>query len=240
MAQKKPARRSTKKSKVSKTSSKPKSKTAASAKKKVAAKGKAKAKASPPKKSATPKIKKKPVAKAKAKTSRATKKSTPTKKVVKKATSSIKKKPIPRRAKASKPRKVVTKVQPKAPSKRTAKPSTSAKPQATKRAVLSARDRYNIGGLLACAIDQAGDPGLRKLRKALKHLVLPLQEQENLVRLTQGFLIPKLFSDEISDEATRKLAVKELVGFAKNEGHYERDWESDLRQFATWLGVPIT
>ncbi|GJL67320.1 MAG: hypothetical protein NPIRA05_22910 [Nitrospirales bacterium] len=94
--------------------------------------------------------------------------------------------------------------------------------------------------MFACAIDQARDPGLRKLRKALKHLALSTQEQENLVRLTQGFMIPKLFADEIQDEATRQLAVKELVGFAKTESQYEREWQADLKQFAIWLGVPIT
>ncbi|GJL55008.1 MAG: hypothetical protein NPIRA02_21400 [Nitrospirales bacterium] len=124
-------------------------------------------------------------------------------------------------------------------STRAATASRSPKPQTTKKDGLSASERYNIGGLFACAIDQARDPGLWKLKKALKHLALTTQEQENLVRLTQGFMIPKLFADEIQDEETRKLAVKELVGFAKTEGNYERDWQSDLEQFGIWLGISI-
>ncbi|GJL50567.1 MAG: hypothetical protein NPIRA01_17940 [Nitrospirales bacterium] len=73
----------------------------------------------------------------------------------------------------------------------------------------------------------------------MTHLALSTQEQENLVRLTQGFMIPKLFADEIQDEATRQLAVKELVDFAKAESNYERDWRSDLERIGVWLGVAI-
>ncbi|MGB0908814.1 MAG: hypothetical protein ACPGYT_00500 [Nitrospirales bacterium] len=116
----------------------------------------------------------------------------------------------------------------------------SVKPETQQKAVLTAIDRYNIGGLLACAIDQARDPGLQKFRKVLKHLALSSKEQENLVRVTQGFMFPKLFADEIKEEAIRELAVKELVGFARSEGNYERDWQSDMKQFAIWLGITIT
>ena len=89
-------------------------------------------------------------------------------------------------------------------------------------------------------IDQDKDPGLQKFQKALKHLALSAQEQKNLTRLTQGFMFPKLFADEIKNESTRELAVKELVDFAKAEGHYERDWQSDLKQFAILMGITIT
>ena len=243
MAKKKAKRQSTKKgsSSKSKASSKAKPKASASTKKKAVVKGKAKTKVSSTKKSAaSKKVKNKPVAKAKPKTTKVAKKSKPTKKITKKpSSSSAKKKPTILRVKASKPKKVVSKAQPKASPKRTLKKSATSKAEVMKQAGLSAVDRYNVGGLLACAIDQAGDPGLRKLRKALKHLALSVQEQENLVRLTQGFMIPKLFADEIKDEATRRLAVKELVGFAKTEAHYERDWQSDLEQFSIWLGIAI-
>jgi len=137
------------------------------------------------------------------------------------------------------PKKPSAKTQTTPLSKRATTASRSPKPQITKKDGLSASERYNIGGLLACAIDQSRDPGLQTFRKALKHLGLSAKEQENLVRVTQGFMFPKLFADEIKDEETRELAVEELVGFAKSEGNYERDWESDLKQFAIWLGVVI-
>jgi len=237
MAQKKAVRPSAKKNTSAKASSKSKSKpkSSASTKKKASVKSKTKTK------TASSKIKKKPATKVKPKTSRSSTKTTSAKKVTKKPSSSLaKKEPGTQRAKASKPKNVKQKNQTKSVPKQIQKKPTSLKNQPTKKVRLSQYDRYNIGGLFACAIDQAKDPGLRKLRKALTHLALSTQEQENLVRLTQGFMIPKLFADEIQDEATRQLAVKELLGFARTEGHYERDWQADLEQFSLWLGVPIT
>ena len=106
-------------------------------------------------------------------------------------------------------------------------------------ASLSAQDRYNAGGLLACAIDREHDSGSRKLRKILKFFQLSSLEQENFIRLSQGFTIPKLFADEISEEGLRRTIVKEVVKFAKGEGQYERNWKDDVQRFATWLGVRI-
>ncbi|GJL62991.1 MAG: hypothetical protein NPIRA04_16450 [Nitrospirales bacterium] len=237
MAQKKAVRPSAKKNTPAKSSLKSKSqlKSSASTKKKTSVKGKTKAK------TANSKIKKKPETKVKPKKSRSSTKATSAKKIAKKpSSSSAKKKPAAQRAKASKPKNVKQKTQSKSISKQIQKKPTSLKNQYAKKVGLSANDRYNIGGLFACAIDQARDPGLRKLRKALTHLALSSQEQENLVRLTQGFMIPKLFADEIQDESTRQLAVKELVGFAKTESQYEREWRADLEQFSIWLGVPMT
>lgn len=117
------------------------------------------------------------------------------------------------------------------------KPASKVTPPVSKG--LSAHDRYNAGGLLACAIDRDRDPGSRKLRKALHALQLSRLEQDNIVRLSQGLTIPKLFADGILDEATRRMVVAQVVKFAKGEGQYERDWKDDVQRFSTWLGVPI-
>ena len=215
MAKKKPARTSTGKGKAAKTVSKSKKKSSAVAKTKKPKK----AKSSSPKKTSS------------------TSKSVASKKKSSKL-SAVKKGKGSNAAKRSKAKTARTKSQKKSPSKPLARSvAPSHKPTTGSR--LSAQDRYNAGGLLTCAIDRDGDPGSRKLRKVLKLLQLSNQEQENLVRLSQGFTIPKLFSDELSDEGIRKLVVKEVVNSVKGEGNYERDWQEDLRLFAGWLGVTI-
>ena len=216
MAKKKPARTSTGKGKAAKTVSKSKKKSSAVAQTKKPKKAKS---SGSKKKSSTSK----PVA-SKKKSAKA---------------SAVKKGKGLKAAKSSKTRKSKTKSQKKSPSKPIARSVAPSRKTKTGRPSLSAQDRYNAGGLLTCAIDREGDPGSRKLRKALKLLQLSIQEQENLVRLSQGFTIPKLFADELSDEGTRRLVVKEVVNSLKGEGNYERDWKDDLRQFASWLGVPI-
>lgn len=268
MAQKKAARSSTKKGSTSKAPSKTKSKpkTVAIAKKKVSVKSKTTSKstsktkpASPLKKATTSKTKKTSIVKGKPKSPTAKKSSTTKKTAKQPSASSRKKKTSAQRTPVTSPKKTVEKVKSKisskkpakntkkvsmtprakAPKKPATKPSASPNPKATNKANLTPLDRYNIGGLLACAIDQAEDPGLLKFRKALKHLALSAQEQENLIRVTQGFMFPKLFADEIKEESTRELAVKELLRFAKTEDNYERDWQSDIKQFAIWLGIAI-
>ena len=248
MAKKKASSLSSKKGKSSKASSKlkPKSKTTGSTKKKALAKGKEKKKTSNSKKSVSSKIKKKPVAKTKPKTSKGTKKSptskksAPAKKAAKKTrSSSAKKKPADQKVKSSNPKKVISNAKPKASPKRTPQKPVTQKSKTAKQVGLSSMDRYNLGGLLACSIGSAGDSASRRLKKALNHLGLSTLEQENLVRQAQGFMVPRLFADSMKDEDTRQLGVKELVGFAKTEKNYERDWQSDLERIGIWLGVAI-
>ena len=216
MAKKKPARKSTGKGKAAKTVSKSKKKSPPAAKTK------------------------KPI---KAKSSGSKKKSSTSKPVASKKKSSklsaVKKGKGSKAAKSSKTRKSTTKSQKKSPSKPIARSVAPSHQKTTARLSLSAQDRYNAGGLLTCAIDRERDPGSRKLRKALNLLQLSIQEQENLVRLSHGFTIPKLFADEMPDEGIRRLVVKEVVNSVKGEGNYVRDWQDDLRQFSAWLGVTI-
>ena len=216
MAKKKPARTSTGKRKAAKTVSKSKKKSSAVAKTKKPSKAKS---SGPKKKSSTSK-------------SVASKKKSSKLSSVNKGKGSI-------AAKPSKAKKSTTKSSKKSPSKPRGRSGSPSHTPTTARPSLSAQDRYNAGGLLTCAIDRDGDPGSRKLRKALKLLQLSTLEQENLVRLSQGFTIPKLFADELSDEGIRRLVVKEVVNSVKGEGNYERDWQDDLRLFASWLGVTI-
>ena len=216
MAKKKPARQSTGKGKAAKTVSKSKKKSPAVAKTK------------------------KPI---KAKSSGSKKKSSTSKPIASKKKSAkisnVKKGKGSKAAKPSKAKNSPTKSQKKSASKPRTRSVAPSHNKTTNRTSLSAQDRYNAGGLLTCAIDRERDPGSRKLRKALKHLQLSIQEQENLVRLSQGFTIPKLFADEMPDEGIRRLVVKEVVNSVKGEGNYERDWQDDLRQFSAWLGVKI-
>ena len=216
MAKKKPARTSMGKGKAATKASKKKKSSSAVAKTKKPSKAKS---SGPKKKSSTSKS---PASKKKSSKLSGTKKG--------KGSNA---------AQSPKAKKPTTKSQKKPPSKPRAHSVSSSQKPTTGRSSLSAQDRYNAGGLLTCAIDRSRDPGSRKLRKALKLLQLSTLEQENLVRLSQGFTIPKLFADEFSDEGIRRLVVKEVVNSVKGEGNYERDWQDDLRQFASWLGVSL-
>ena len=216
MAKKKPARKPTGKGKAAKTVSKSKKKSPAVATTKKARKTKS---SGSKKKSSTSK----PVA-SKKKSAKI---------------SAVKKGKGLKAAKLSKARKSTTQSQKKSASKPRTRSVAPSHNKSAGRPSLSAQDRYNAGGLLTCAIDRERDPGSRKLRKALKLLQLSTQEQENLVRLSQGFTIPKLFADEMPDEGIRRIVVKEVVNSVRGDGNYERDWQDDLQQFASWLGVRI-
>lgn len=216
MAQKKPTRKSAGAKTSSKRKVKPKTKSSVAAKKKKPSKPKA---TSGKKKTVSAKSK-------------------PAKKPSSKA-SSVKKGKKRKISKPSKPKKPAPKAQSKSSSKRVVHTSASSSKKPTASKGLSAQDRYNAGGLLTCAIDRDRDPGSRKLRKALQALQLSRLEQENLVRLTQGFTIPKLFADEFSDDSIRRMVVKEVEKFAKGESNYQRDWQEDINRFSTWLGVRI-
>lgn len=97
-------------------------------------------------------------------------------------------------------------------------------------------ERYNLGGLFACAIERASDPDFKRLRSVLRELELSALEKDNLIGLSQGFTIPKLFADGIASDKQEKI-IERLVKFALKEGDYERAWKNDIRQVAGWLGM---
>jgi len=111
---------------------------------------------------------------------------------------------------------------------RSGKPKTQAEP-------LSPTERYNIGGLFACAIERAFDPDFKRLRAVLRHLDLPSQDKDNLLRLSQGFTIPKLFADGVKEHKVGQ-TLADLITFALAEGAYEKKWRDEIRQVGMWLG----
>lgn len=102
--------------------------------------------------------------------------------------------------------------------------------------LLSPTERYNIGGLFACAIERASDPDFSRLRAVLRYLDLSAQEKDNLIRLSEGFMIPKLFAESVPEQKVG-LALTDLVKFAMKEGNYEKHWREEIRQIGLWLGV---
>jgi len=100
---------------------------------------------------------------------------------------------------------------------------------------LSPTERYNMGGLFACAIERAFDPDFKRLRAVLRHLDLPSQEKDNLLRLSQGFTIPKLFADGVGEHKVSQI-LGDLIAFASAEGAYEKKWRDEIRQIGMWLG----
>ncbi|HNP29039.1 MAG TPA: hypothetical protein PKK23_08335 [Nitrospirales bacterium] len=120
-------------------------------------------------------------------------------------------------------------------------PSRSApsptRPAETKTRVesLSPTERYNLGGLFVCAIERVNDPEFKRLRAVLRHLDLPAQEKDNLIRLSQGFTIPKLFADGVGGDKVSQ-ALTDLIRFASAEGAYEKKWRDEIRQVGVWLG----
>ena len=165
------------------------------------------------KKSATPKIKKKAMAKTSSSSTR--KKTTPipsrsqvkTKKSA--ATKSPKKSPSSRaRSSATKTSAQTLSKRPKASSK--VLPRTASKPSARRSAStssvekISAEIRYNAGGVCASLLNGTSKGEKALLTKILKNLGLSVLEQRNLLQLSQGFTIPKLFADSIKEERDRK------------------------------------
>ena len=88
----------------------------------------------------------------------------------------------------------------KKPLRKSVTPSAPTVPRLpkTKEPLLSSTERYNIGGLFACAIERLRDPDFSRLRAVLRHLDVSSQEKDNLIRLSQGFMIPKLFAENLS------------------------------------------
>ena len=188
--------------------------TAVARKKKVAKKVASKKAKEPPKKKVVKSV-------SKAKTKRSVKKKTSAQKI---------KGPIPK----TKGKSSLTK-------KPRAKRSTPAVPAAqpvSKAAepLLSSTERYNIGGLFACAIERRHDPEWSRLRAVLRHMDLTTQEKDNLIRLSEGFMIPKLFAENLPDPKLNQL-LADLVKFGLRQGDYEKYWREEIQQIGFWLGV---
>lgn len=101
---------------------------------------------------------------------------------------------------------------------------------------LSLTERYNLGGLFVCAIERANDPEFKRLRAVLRHLDLPSQEKDNLLRLSQGFTIPKLFAENFEEPKVNQL-LADLVKFGMRQGNYEKYWREEIQQIGFWLGI---
>ncbi|WNM61253.1 hypothetical protein [Candidatus Nitrospira neomarina] len=127
-------------------------------------------------------------------------------------------------------KKVVT----KAPSRSVPSPTRSAETK-TGGETLSLTERYNLGGLFVCAIERANDPEFKRLRAVLRHLDLPSQEKDNLLRLSQGLTIPKLFADGVGGDKVSQI-LTDFIRFALAEGAYEKKWRDEIRQVGVWLG----
>ena len=126
----------------------------------------------------------------------------------------------------------------KKPKVKNVRPATSlAKPVAkTKEPLLSSTERYNIGGLFACAMERRHDPDWSRLRAVLRHLDLSSQEKDNLIRLSEGFMIPKLFAENLPEPKVNQL-LADLVKFGMKQGNYEKYWREEIQQIGFWLGV---
>lgn len=171
------------------------------------------------------------------------KKATP-QKAVPKAVSKVKnkktakKKPVVQKKKTSSAKKKVKTSQAKKP---ITKRATAAVPTApgvpkTKVPLLSSTERYNIGGLFACAMERRHDPDCSRLRAVLRHLDLTSHEKGNLIRLSEGFMIPKLFAENLPEQKVNQL-LADLVKFGIKQGNYEKYWSEEIQQIGFWLGV---
>ena len=170
-------------------------------------------------------------------------KSTPKKKVVKPASKAKSKNPVQKKAlvqknNASGAKKKVKPSQPKKPLQKSAPLPVPATPRVSKikEPLLSANERYNIGGLFACAIERRHDPDWSRLRAVLRHMDLTSQEKDNLIRLSEGFMIPKLFAENLPEPKVNQL-LADLVKFGMKKGSYEKYWREEIQQIGFWLGV---
>ncbi len=102
--------------------------------------------------------------------------------------------------------------------------------------MLSPTERYNIGGLFACAIQRERDPDFLRLRAVLRYLGLSSLEKDNLIRLSQGFMIPKLFTENLTEPKVTML-LTDLMKFGKAQKSYENYWREEIQQIGFWLGV---
>ena len=166
------------------------------------------------------------------------------KKIVVKAVSkpknkkTAKKKPVVQTKKIPVSKKKVKSSQTKKPitkSPTPAAPTVQRLPK-TKEPLLSSTERYNIGGLFACAIERRNDPDFSRLRAVLGHLDLSSQEKNNFIRLSEGFMIPKLFAENLPEQKVNQL-LADLVKFAIAEGDYDKYWREEIQQIGFWLGI---
>ena len=178
-----------------------------------------------------------------AKKSVSKKKTTPKKKVVKavakpKAKKPVKKEPLTQKTKTSRVKKRVKTSQAKKPITKRATSSAPTAPRLpkTKEPLLSSTERYNIGGLFACAMERRHDPDYSRLRAVLRHLDLSAQEKDNLIRLSEGFMIPKLFAENLPEQKVNQL-LADLVKFGLAQGSYEKYWREEIQQIGFWLGI---
>jgi hypothetical protein len=178
-----------------------------------------------------------------AKKSVSKKKVTPKKKVVKavskpKVKSPTKKKPVVQTKKIPVSKKKVKSSQAKKPITKRARSSAPTAPRfpKTKEPLLSSTERYNIGGLFACAMERRHDPDCSRLRAVLRHLDLSAQEKDNLIRLSEGFMIPKLFAENLPEQKVNQLLAN-LVKFGLAQGSYEKYWHEEIQQIGFWLGI---
>jgi hypothetical protein len=149
-----------------------------------------------------------------------------------------KKKPVLQKKKTSSAKKKVKTSQAKKPITKRATSSAPTAPRLpkTKEPLLSSTERYNIGGLFACAMERRHDPDCSRLRAVLRHLDLSAQEKDNLIRLSEGFMIPKLFAENLPEQKVNQL-LADLVKFGLAQGSYEKYWREEIQQIGFWLGV---
>jgi len=167
----------------------------------------------------------------------------PKKKVVKsvskaKAKKPVKKKPLAQKTKTLIAKKKVKPSPAKKPVSKSVRPSAPAAQGVpkTKEPLLSSTERYNIGGLFACAIERRHDPDWSRLRAVLRHMDLTSQEKDNLIRLSEGFMIPKLFAENLPVQKVNQL-LADLVKFGLAKGSYEKYWREEIQQIGFWLGI---
>jgi len=171
------------------------------------------------------------------------KKATPKKKGVKavskpKVKKTVKKSPVVQKKKTPVAKKKVQASPAKKAIHKIAKalaPAGQSGPKA-KEPLLSSTERYNIGGLFACAMERRHDPDFSRLRAALRHLNLASHEKDNLIRLSEGFMIPKLFADNLPEPKVN-LLLADLVKFGIKQGSYEKYWREEIQQIGFWLGI---
>jgi len=202
-------------------------------------------KATKPKKAKTKSTKSKPGKKTKSalssKKKTATKKAAASSSKVKKKTSAVSKGKVARKVAVLKGKTKKKVVPSKTPVAKKAFKPKRAQPAKTKTSSkglnqLSSSERYNVGGLCACVIETFTKEGQDRLQRVVTHLGLSDLEQANLVRVSQGLRIPKLFADGLASEETRLGVLKGLSQFAKADDPSGKRWKTDLEDFARLLG----
>jgi len=199
-------------------------------------------KASTTKKSVAPKGKKKAIAKKSTAAPRKKTSSTTTKaqvKTKKSASTKSTKKATSSRSRALKTSTSKLSNKPKASLKKLprkgAKPSANRPVSSASVEKLSADVRYNAGGVCASLLNASSKGEKSLLTKLLKDLKLSVLEQRNLLQLSQGFTIPKLFADGIKEDRDRK----KVSSFLRSETVNHNTPESLGNQFMKELKMTL-